>query len=300
VSPNVAGTSFMSRVLLLYLGVLGPKRTYRDRTRLRPAIEAERRKVKAAPPADVARKVAVDERRLAGMPVYTLTPRDGRQGDSTPIVYLHGGCYVFEITPYHYRFCAWLASKLRRPVAVPIYPLAPEHGAAKILPDVEAVVRELGARSLMGDSAGGGMALALAQSLRDEGMPPEELVLLSPWVDVTMSHPDVSAFDAIDPFLSAPGLIEAGRLYAKDLDPKDPRVSPLYGDLGGLGSLSIFIGTRDVFVPDARRLCELATAAGTRTRLVEYASMVHDFMLIPALPEARRACAEIAGVFANQ
>jgi monoterpene epsilon-lactone hydrolase len=209
---------------------------------------------------------------------------------------------VFELDPYHWGFCAELANRLGCTVDVPIYPLAPEHSVDEALAMVTAVYRELAPEriALVGDSAGGGMALALAQRLAAEGLPEaDDVVLLSPWVDIAMDNPEIPAVAERDPWLAVPGLIEAGRLYAGDVGAKDPRVSPIHGDLSKLRALSIFIGTRDVFLPDARLLAKRATEQGATVRLHEYEEMVHDFMLIQLLPEAKRALADIEAVLAR-
>jgi len=74
---------------------------------------------------------------------------------------------------------------------------------------------------------------------------------LSPWLDATLSHPDVPEFDKIDPFLGVEGLRYGGRVYARDVDPKCYLVSPVYGSMKDLAPVSLFIGTRDILFPIA-------------------------------------------------
>jgi acetyl esterase/lipase len=147
--------------------------------------------------------------------------------------------------------------------------------------------------TLMGDSAGGGIALALAQLLRDRHMPrPEHIVLLSPWLDATMSNPEIREIDPVDTLLDIQGLADAGKLYAGPLDPADPMVSPINGSLAGLGLITVFIGTHDLFLADCRRLRALAEAHAIKIDYREYANMVHTWMLY-SLPEARQTKKEI-------
>jgi epsilon-lactone hydrolase len=104
----------------------------------------------------------------------------------------------------------------------------------------------------MGDSAGGGMALAVAEMLRDQGREqPARLVLISPWLDVTMTDPRQATIEPTDPTQSRPGLVEHGRLYAGDLNTTDYRVSPLHGDLHGLAPITVFAADRDILYTDA-------------------------------------------------
>ena len=145
----------------------------------------------------------------------------------------------------------------------------------------------------MGDSAGGGLALALAQSFRDEGHPqPARIVLISPWLDVTMTEPRLEHQDARDPYLGATGLAEAGRRYAGPLDESDPRVSPLNGSMEGLAPIAVFIGTRDVLLPDARRLRKAAAAADVPIDYHEHDGMIHNWPM-RRLPEAHQALTQL-------
>src|SRR5690606_3466899 len=108
----------------------------------------------------------------------------------------------------------------------------------------------------MGNSAGGGLALGFAQKLRNENRTqpqPSQLILISPWLDITLSNPDIRMVDKKDKLLSIKGLRMAAKAYASSVDGNDFRVSPIYGDFSGLGKISLFIGTNDLFVADARK-----------------------------------------------
>jgi acetyl esterase/lipase len=142
---------------------------------------------------------------------------------------------------------------------------------------------------ISGDSAGGALALAIAQQLREEGRPqPARLVLISPWLDITLEDPISVVLDEYDPMLGIAGLREAGRMYAEGADPHDPRISPLYADLTGLGPFSLFIGTRDLLLPDARRFATRAREAGIDVDYGEYPGMFHNWVM-QNMPEGREA-----------
>lgn len=110
-----------------------------------------------------------------------------------------------------------------------------------------------------------------------------------------MSDPQVPELDKNDPFLSTPGLLEAGRLYADELDTRDPLVSPLFGDLTGLGRLSVFIGTRDILLVDARRIRDRAMELGIPLEYHEYPGMFHTWIL-DRMPEAKHATEQMARI----
>ena len=133
----------------------------------------------------------------------------------------------------------------------------------------------------MGDSAGGGFALALAQRMkRDEVPQPTKIILLSPWLDITLKNPEIEKIDSIDPFLSVAGLRKAGLSYAGNSDPENFMLSPVYGPLEQLGRISIFIGSRDLLVADARRLNILALEKNISINYREYKDMVHVWMFL--------------------
>ena len=167
-------------------------------------------------------------------------------------------------------------------VYMPLYPILLKStclDAFRFLQGVYAeVLREGKPVVLMGDSSGGGLALAFAESLRDSGVPmPEGLVLLSPWIDVTMTNPAIPSLEESDFILSAYGLAGLGKLWAGELDVKDSRVSPLYGSMAGLPPTLIFCGTDEILHPDITLLHDKMKAAGTKSRLVIGEGFWHVF-----------------------
>jgi acetyl esterase/lipase len=158
-----------------------------------------------------------------------------------------------------------------------------EHGAGEVV--------------LMGDSAGGGMALAVAQQHRDCGGPAlRRVVLISPWLDVATDHPDQLEIAPRDLMLRIPVAQEAGRLYAGELPVDDPRVSPLHGDLRGLPPVDVFVGTDELVLVDATRLEANAKESGAVVHVDVGRDMQHVYPILPLLPEgaaARRRIVEL-------
>lgn len=253
-----------------------------------------------APPRSLDRHVTLGLHRDHGWRVYEMVPRTGGQPRHR-VVYFHGGGYVGEIDGAHWRVCRRMATLVPAQVSVPIYPLAPGATAGTTVPtatdivaDVLAAASAPGLVTVMGDSAGGGLALAVAQRLRDRGLAVPRLVLVAPWLDVTMTDPRIDESVTRDPILSVARLVQAGKLYAGDLPTDDPLVSPLFGDLHGLGPITLLVGTRDLLLHDARRLRELATAVGVPVDYHEGKGLVHVYPILP-LPEARAARAAMVG-----
>jgi acetyl esterase/lipase len=228
-----------------------------------------------------------------GHNVWTIAPKAG--GNGRHILYLHGGAYVNSFASQHWGFMSKLVDALGCTVVAPDYPHTPEHFAPetiglvlKVCQDTAKLAGKSAKMTIMGDSSGGGIGLALALRLREEGLDqPENLILLSPWLDATLSNPEVPAFDKIDPFLDATGLAWAGRAYARDLGPTNYMLNPFSSNLNGLAPITLFIGTRDLLLPDCRRLKQQAEADGAAIDYHEYDGMVHNWMLVP-LPESHR------------
>lgn len=250
-------------------------------------------KADPAPPAWFSRRHTVDVRRVGGFDSYTVVPRGGVE---RVVLYVHGGSYVHEISPWHWRFIATLADAGCL-VEVPIYGLAPGYTHREAFPFLEAVHRELptdgGPAVFMGDSAGGGLALAYAQSLLgEEGSTasplPRRLVLIAPCVDLTFSHPDIRELDRIDPWLGPVGLRTAAEAWAGGDDLADPRLSPVNGPVEGLPPTDVYIGTHDLLLPDVRRLVERMRKAGVEVDLQQEAGLFHVYPLVPC-PEGRAA-----------
>lgn len=256
----------------------------------------------SAPPAKLLRRHAVTTRQVDGFDCHTVAPRDRRAERAA--LYLHGGAYIGEISPQHWALVSRLADAGVR-VEVPVYGLAPQHTYRDAFPFLTAVYRDLVAEhgaqatTLAGDSAGGGLALGLARTLGAAGLPqPRRLILIAPWLDLTMSNPGIPAVEARDPWLRRAGLHEAARAWAGGDDPTDPRLSPLNGPLPGLAPIDVYVGTRDICLPDSLLLRDRAVAEGAELRLTVCEGAVHVYPLVPA-PEGRAAAREIVSSVAG-
>jgi monoterpene epsilon-lactone hydrolase len=256
----------------------------------------EEPKGSSEPPAGLRSRHDVATRQVQGFPCHTVTPRDGSAARAA--VYLHGGAYISGIAPQHWALISGLADAGVR-VEVPHYGLAPQHTHREAYPLVAEVYRDLltevdaSAITIAGDSAGGGLALGFAQTLAAEGLPqPRKLVLLSPWLDLTLSHPDLAALERRDPWLSIAGLVEAGECWAGGDDPTQPRLSPINGPLSGLAPMDVYVGTRELCLADVRLLEERASTAGADLDVTVCEGAVHVYPLVPA-PEGKAAARAI-------
>ncbi|KAL6872837.1 alpha/beta-hydrolase [Trichoderma novae-zelandiae] len=265
-------------------------------TALRQRIENDRQTKSTRPPARLETQFIIEERHLGGCTLYDVAPKS-EMPNQARILYLHGGCFLFEIDAAHWQMVAVLAERLQAVVTVAIFPLAPEHTLMEIYDAVRPVYDEsaLPAQDetplfVVGDSTGGSMGLALTLEALQAGRPAaSRLALMSPCVDFTFDNPQVRQAARTDPWLDVPGFEEAVRHLCPDVSPDDARVSPLHGDVGKLPPTLIFAGGTEMLTPDIRKFVAKAAAQGREIEYVEGEGMMHVWPLVQFLPEARQA-----------
>ena len=243
-------------------------------------------------PASVDLEVSVNEEIVDGYQVFHL---NRRPINDRVVIYLHGGCFLRQPMPEHWKFVETIAQRTRAEVIVPLYPLAPVHGAEEALSFLETVYRNAIEKygvsniTIMGDSCGGGLAASFAEHLTTIGLEqPAHLILISPWVDMTLRNPDILAYEREDPMLGVQGLQKLGLIWSRDLDPNDYRVSPVNGEVRNLRNVMVFIGTREVFYPDARLFYDRVNATGVHAELYIGRGLNHCYPFMP-IPEAKWA-----------
>jgi monoterpene epsilon-lactone hydrolase len=234
-----------------------------------------------------------------GVPAQWVTP----EGASTGVlVYFHGGGFCFGSMRSHRRLVGHLATAARCRALTVGYRLAPEHPHPAALDDALAAYRwlldqglEPGRIAVAGDSAGGGIAVALLVRARDEALPlPAAAVLMSPWVDLAMTGASVTTRVEVDVRQDPAGTRWCARQFLAGRDPRDPSASPLYADLTGLPPLYVQAGDRDILVDDALRLADKARHAGVDVLLDVFPEMLHAHQIwAGSMPEADDAVARV-------
>ncbi len=234
-----------------------------------------------------------------GFPSYVITPRHRQPGRT--LFYVHGGGYTSGVDAFHVRHATALAHRIGARVVMPDYPLAPEHtwrdSHDALVEQAARFADAPGGIVLGGDSAGGGIALALALSMRDRGLTPAtHLVLHAPWVDLTTSTPQTKELDAIDPWLFFSKLQAYATWWAgSTADLARPEVSPALADLRDLPRALQLYGTRDLLSPGCRLLARRAADSGWDLRSIEEPDLIHVYGILPFIPEASRAMRQIVG-----
>lgn len=216
------------------------------------------------------------------------------------VLYLHGGGYVIGSAATHRSLASRLSAACAARVLVVDYRLAPEHPFPAAVDDALTVYRWALAEGLQadqivlaGDSAGGGLVLALLVRIREAGLPmPACGVCLSPWVDLEGTGASAAPGAVNDPMVTLAGIQGMAAAYAGG-QLTAPLASPLHADLSRLPPLLIQVGTREILLDDARRIAAKARAAGVSVTLQEEAGLIHVWQLFPGVPEADQAVVRI-------
>ena len=192
-----------------------------------------------------------------------------------------------------------MAKNSHSKLVIPLYPLAPKHTAIEtydLLDKLYSKMIEENPNSnivFAGDSAGGGLALGFAEYLLDKEIKnPDKLILISPWVDISMENEEIDNYIDVDPMLNKTTLLVEGEMWKGNLSNKDYRVSPIYGKMQGLGDIIIFTGTREILFPDAVLLQSKLKESGVNSILEIGENMNHVYVGYP-IKEADEAMDKI-------
>jgi acetyl esterase/lipase len=251
----------------------------------------------------LAADISTKSGRLGGVPVVTVeTPG---QDPSVVVLYFHGGAYALGSAADGVGLAADVGRGVGARVISVDYRLAPENPFPAAVDDALAAYRGLledgvpSARiAVVGESAGGGLAVATLVAARDAGLPqPASAVVFSPWTDLTVSGASTLGKAEVDPALTAAGLRTRARDYVGDGDPAAPLASPVFADLTGLPPLLIQAGSHEILLDDAVRLAAGAAADDVRVDLQIWPGVPHVFQGFAALLDEAGAALRCAAAF---
>ena len=227
--------------------------------------------IKARVPGYVKKEYNLSKYEVENRPVYVMEPKEGVTNDLV-IMYVHGGSYVADLEKEHWKTCGDIINQLGCTIILPDYPLTPKYNYKDTIEMMESlykkVIQQVESSNLvvMGDSAGGGLALALVEKMGEENIAmPNQTILISPWLDVRMNNPKIAEIedenyagkDGIDSYL----------------------VNPVDGPLDKLQNVSIFTGTYDILNADVGVLKERAEKVGTNINVYETEKATHIWLL---------------------
>ena len=212
------------------------------------------------------------------------------------VLYLHGGGYVRQPRIHHWKYLNRLAAKVGN-VVVPIYPKAPNHNPQEVIELMTNLYAQLLEQYrtvvLMGDSSGGGLALTLCEYWGEIGVQqPSKLIVFSPWVDVSLSNPELEQYQRVDPLISLSSERIWAKMWAHDMDLDDYRLSPMYGRLDKLPQVVMYCGDREILYPDVCKMYSLMNSSGVAVKYIVGRGMNHVYQIYP-IPEAKKALKEV-------
>ncbi len=229
-------------------------------------------------PKEIFEKYNYKEEKFMGRNIYIISPKE--KASNLKILYIHGGSYVGELEKIHWEFFKDIIDDTNASIIVPDYPLAPANTYKEVFkmmePFYKEIIEEVGSERLivMGDSAGGGLSLALCEKLSQENVQmPRELILISPWLDVRLENPEIDKVD--DPVLNKSLLSISGKSYAGKDGMDSYLVNPIIGPTDKLGNITIITGTRDMLYPDCKRFAEKLS----NVNYIEIKDAIHNFIL---------------------
>ena len=220
-----------------------------------------------------------------GRKVFILTPKNTQKTNKV-ILYLHGGSYVAETSNEHWNFLEKLVNDTGATIIIPDYPLTPKYTYkdvfTMITPLYKEIIEEVDINNLIliGDSAGGGMALALAEKIGEENIQmPSKTILISPWLDVRLENPEIDEVQKEDKELNKESLKIAGVAYAGEDGIDSYLVNPIDGNLSKLKNVTILTGTNDILNPDVHVLQEKAEQVNVNIDIKEYEGAGHIWII---------------------
>ena len=227
----------------------------------------------------------VETEKFMGRKIFIVTPNKVQKSNKV-ILYFHGGSYVAEATTEHWNFIEKLVNDTGDTVILPDYPLTPKYSYKDVfemmIPFYKEIIQKIDTENLivMGDSAGGGLALALEERLGEDNVSmPEKTILISPWLDVRLNNEKINEVQKYDTELNKETLKLAGIAYASDDGIDSYLVNPIDGDLSKLKNVTILTGTYDILNPDVHVIKERADKRNIKIDVREYEGAKHIWLI---------------------
>lgn len=217
--------------------------------------------------------------------IFIIEPKEGASNNKK-ILYFHGGSYVAEASKEHWNFIEKIVKETGMTVIMPDYPLTPKYNYKDVfrmvIPLYKEIIEKVKPEDLIviGDSAGGGLALALEEKISEQKVElPNKTILISPWLDVRLQNEKIDEVQKLDKELNKETLILAGIAYAGEDGIDSSLVNPIDGDLSKLKNITIYTGTNDILNPDVHILKEKAENVGVEINVKEYKDAQHIWII---------------------
>ncbi len=227
----------------------------------------------------------IKKENMDGRNIYIITPKNVEKSE-LKILYFHGGAYMAEAGTEHWKFIEKVVNDTGATVIFPDYPLAPKYTYKDVFKMAISLYKniienvDVDNLILMGDSAGAGISLALAEKMSEEQISlPYKTILISPWLDVRLTNPEIDEVQKYDKSLNKEALKLAGIAYAGEDGINNYLVNPIDGDVTKLKNITILTGTYDILNPDVHVFEKKAKDQGTEIEIKEYNKVQHDWII---------------------
>lgn len=242
-------------------------------------------KIQSIPNSEIKNNCKIEHQLYKERSAYLVRSISNKKYDKV-IFFIHGGSYMGSLTPWYWNFICELANDTGALLIVPDYPLTPNYNYKDVFefmePLYEEIIKQVPKDNLilLGDSAGGGLSLALVEKMGEKQKEmPSKTVLISPWLDVRMENPKIKEIEKNDPVLNVVNLKVAGITYAGKDGLNSYLVNPIDGPLGKLENIVIYTGTNDILNPDVWVFEERARKQGVTIQVKETKGAIHDWII---------------------
>lgn len=242
--------------------------------------------IESKPTSEITITCNVEEKEYYNRKVFILTPKNGIRNNKV-ILYFHGGSYMAEMSEEHWSFIQELIEDSGVTVILPDYPLTPKYTYEDVfnmvVPLYKQIIQKIDTNRLivMGDSAGGGISLALCEKIGEEQInQPNKLILISPWLDVRLRNSEIEEVEKKDKQLNRKFLELAGIVYARSTDINNYYINPIDGPVKNLKNVIIYTGTNDILNPDVQILNERALKENIKIQINEYKEKEHNWIIL--------------------
>jgi epsilon-lactone hydrolase len=281
---NNFSMSLLNSIVKIYLNREKRKNSLRE-----VSFEEKQAQIFSEPPLKIAKKGDFEKIEIKGAKAIWCNKANSNKG---VLVFLHGGSYTSGPYREHWEYFTDICRRTVMAGLLIDYKLAPNNPFPAGLNDVITILQNLDLQNffLLGDSAGAGLSVATCYKLKGLGEKlPQKLILMSGWFDLTLENPALKINAEADVMLTYENLGKSAKVYIGGETPKNPLISPIYGDVSVLPPTLIQIGTNDMLLWDNRKFYLKCLEANIEVKYEEYEKTFHDFMLVGFLPEAKKA-----------
>jgi acetyl esterase/lipase len=304
--------SLAYRITEFAVACLGYKKIFQyNAVELRDFLEKNKGRQRRAPPAYIGKKHDLVRQMIGGKPCYIITPK-GKDSREKAALFIHGGGYILEAHPIHWRAASLLVDRIGIPVWFPVYPLFPDYAISDANAMVTAVYAKMlerfppGGITVLGDSAGAALAITLCHHInkQEKALPmPGKLALISPVMiiedDETMLG-EMRRLDSVDVMLSMTFMDSMRELFNLDAGRDNYFHSMFYGDFSRFPRTRVFSGTFECGYPQAAAFVERLKAGGIPVEFYPGDGMMHVWPYIPFAPECAKALERVFAVIRDE